>query len=95
MRRTAARGDREATPGQGDRTQDGRRQAGLRLFFTERKGTGNYTKTFHTNRKGMIAIRVPSRRSAGGHTYRFWLEVVTQAGVTYGALVAQLGVMPR
>ncbi len=51
----------------------------LRVYFTEKgaRGTGDYAATYHSTKTGAFTIKEPSRASARGRTYTFWVKVVT------------------
>ena len=57
----------------------------LRVYYTEKgaRGTGDYPATYHTSAKGTFTIKEPSRRSARGHIYTFWVQVVTPSPWPY------------
>ncbi|HEX4087491.1 MAG TPA: hypothetical protein VHZ33_02180 [Trebonia sp.] len=57
----------------------------LRVYYTEKgaKGTGDYPTTYHTDAKGRFTIKEPSRKTARGHTYTFWVQAVTPSPWAY------------
>ena len=67
----------------------------LRVYYTEKgaHGTGDYPTTYHTNAKGRFTIKEPSRKTARGHTYTFWVQAVTPSPWPYqGATSKKLAV---
>jgi hypothetical protein len=67
------------------------RGVALRVYFTEKgaKGTGNYSATYHTTKKGVFTIKEPSRASARGRTYTFWVQVVTPTPWPYNGATSK------
>jgi hypothetical protein len=63
----------------------------LRVYYTEKgaKGTGDYAATYHTNSKGVFTIKEPSRATARGHTYTFWVKVVTPSPWPYNGATSK------
>jgi len=63
----------------------------LRVYYTEKgaKGTGDYAATYHTNNKGAFTIKEPSRATARGHTYTFWVKVVTPSPWPYNGATSK------
>ena len=63
----------------------------LRVYYTEKgaKGTGDYAATYHTNSKGAFTIKEPSRATARGHTYTFWVKVVTPSPWPYNGATSK------
>ena len=57
----------------------------LRVYYTEKgaRGTGDYPKTYHTNAKGRFTIKEPTRKTARGRTYTFWVQAVTPSPWPY------------
>ena len=55
------------------------------MYYTEKgaKGTGDYPTTYHTDAKGRFTIKEPSRNTARGHTYTFWVQAVTPSPWPY------------
>ena len=63
----------------------------LRVYYTEKgaKGTGDYAATYHSNSKGAFTIKEPSRATARGHTYTFWVKVVTPSPWPYNGATSK------
>jgi hypothetical protein len=63
----------------------------LRVYYTEKgaKGTGDYAATYHTTKKGAFTIKEPSRKSARGRTYTFWVKVVTPTSWPFSGAVSK------
>ena len=63
----------------------------LRLYYSEKgvHGTGDYPITYHTTKNGTYTIKEPSRATARGRTYVFWVKVVTPTTWPYNGATSK------